>query len=218
MADRISPAQVADRLELVRSWVVKVKDGSGLILGKPTVTPDTGDDLRGLLYRTEGAAGVTHTVRLHLKNSSDTEVAYYPLLSTSSNLALSAGQITGVPFALHTVIDGGGVAITTGIKPGAVYVPYAHTITGVYGMADQSGSIIVDIWRRAFGSYPPTNTQSITASAPLTLSSAAKASDTTLTGWSVNGSAGDVYFFNVDSNPATSITWLAIALTLTRTI
>lgn len=92
-----------------------------------------------------------------------------------------------------------GSAFSTGVK-GYLYVPYDMTINGWRIMADQSGSCVIDVWNAPFASYPPTVADTITASAKPTLSAAAVASSTTLTGWTTAITAGDVLGFNVDSN------------------
>ena len=114
--------------------------------------------------------------------------------------------------AITFVVDGGGSAITTGIKAD-VYVPYAATITAVTMLADQSGSIVVDIWKDSYANYPPTDADSITAAAVPTITTATKSQDTTLTGWTTSISAGDTLRFNVDS--ITTVTRLTLALTVT---
>ena len=96
------------------------------------------------------------------------------------------------------VIDGGGEAITTGEK-GHLEIPYACTIKQVTMQADQSGSIVVDIWKDTYANFPPTDADSITASAPPTISSAQKSQDATLAGWTKSISSGDILAFNVDS-------------------
>ncbi len=111
-------------------------------------------------------------------------------------------------------IDGGGSAITTGVK-GDIFVPYGCTINSVTMLADQSGSIVVDIWKVAYASYPATVTNTITASALPTITSATKSQDTTLTGWTTSVSAGDCIRFNVNS--ATTITRLNLTLKVTKT-
>lgn len=100
--------------------------------------------------------------------------------------------------AIEFVIDGGGDAITTGIK-GDLEVPFDCTITQATALADQSGSIVVDVWKDTYANFPPTNDDSITASAPVTISTATKSQDGTLTGWTTSVSAGDIIRFNVDS-------------------
>jgi hypothetical protein len=100
--------------------------------------------------------------------------------------------------AISFIIDGGGSAITTGIK-GDLMIPFACTILEATLLADQSGSIVVDVWKDTYANYPPTNVDSICASAKPTLSSATKSQDSTLTGWTLSIVAGDTLRFNVDS-------------------
>lgn len=121
-----------------------------------------------------------------------------------SNIQIGAFGIT---------IDGSGAAITTGVK-GYLYIPYACTITSVVMLADQTGSIVVDVWKVAYASFPPTVANTITASALPTISSAQKSLDSTLTGWTTSVSAGDTIGFNVNS--ATSITRLNMLLKVTK--
>jgi len=120
----------------------------------------------------------------------------------------------GAPGSIGFTIDGGGSVLTTGSK-GSLRVPYSAEITSGYLLADQSGSIVVDIWKDSIGNYPPTNADSITASAPLSLSSAQSSSDTTLTGWTTSLSAGDILYFNVDS--VSSIRRVEISLDTIKT-
>jgi hypothetical protein len=115
---------------------------------------------------------------------------------------------------LNFVIDGGGSTITTGIK-GDLVVDFAATITGVTLLADQSGAIVVDVWKDTYANYPPVDADSITASAPPTITaSGTKSQDTTLTGWTTSIAAGDTLRFNVDS--VTSIQRVTVALRIRR--
>jgi len=120
-----------------------------------------------------------------------------------------SGQVS----TLNFVIDGGGATITTGIK-GDIVVDFAATITAVTLLADQSGSIVVDLWVDTYGNFPPTGADSITAAAKPTISSATKSRDATLTGWSTSVAAGDVIRVNVDS--VTSHQRVTLALTVSR--
>jgi hypothetical protein len=115
---------------------------------------------------------------------------------------------------LEFVIDGGGSAITTGVKGDLILPPWAGVITGVQLLADQSGSIVVDLWKDDYAHYPPTVADTITASAKPTLSSATKYTDSTLTGWTTAFSAGDTLRLNVDS--ASTLTRCLVALTVRR--
>lgn len=113
---------------------------------------------------------------------------------------------------LEFLIDGGGSVITTGAK-GVLHVPYDCTINLGVLLGDQSGSIVVDVWKDTYANYPPTDADSITASAPLTISGATNSSDAVLTGWTLSLLKGDVLRYNVDS--VTSLTWCLVSLGVT---
>lgn len=115
---------------------------------------------------------------------------------------------------LTFIIDGGGSAITTGIK-GDLQIDFACTITQVTMLADQSGSIVVDIWKDTYANFPATVADTITASAKPTISAATKSQDSTLTGWTTSIAAGDHLRFNVDS--ASTVTRVTLALKVTKT-
>jgi hypothetical protein len=143
-------------------------------------------------------------------------------ISSLSGAGALAGKDTAAVSDLDTaartvaivfVIDGGGSAITTGIK-GDLTVPFDCTIVSATLLADQSGSIAIDVWKDSFASYPPTSADSITASAKPALSSAAKSRDTTLTGWTTSVSAGQTLRFNVDS--AATLTRVTLILEAVR--
>lgn len=136
-------------------------------------------------------------------------------LGTSSTSAAAGNHTHSSTETINVIIDGGGAAITTGVKADLL-IPYAATITAARLLADQSGSIVVDIWKDTYANFPPTVADSITASAKPTLSSAQKSEDTTLTGWTTALAAGDYLRFNVDS--ATTVQRVTLALTITRTI
>lgn len=118
---------------------------------------------------------------------------------------------------VHTIvfiIDGGGATITTGIK-GDITIPFGCTINEVTMLADQSGSIVVDIWKDTYANYPPTGADSITAAAKPTITTATKSQDGTLTGWTTTITAGDTLRYNVDS--VTTIQRVTVQLKVTKT-
>lgn len=114
---------------------------------------------------------------------------------------------------LTVVFDGGGIALTTGVKLD-LYVPYACTIQSVTMLADQSGSVVVDIWKDSYANYPPTVADTITASAKPTITTATKSQDATLTGWTTSVAAGSTLRFNIDS--ATTITRVTLTINVVR--
>jgi hypothetical protein len=112
------------------------------------------------------------------------------------------------------VIDGGGATITTGVK-GDITVDFPCTINQWTLLADQSGSIVVDLWKDTYANFPPVVGDVITASAKPTITTATKGQSSTLTGWTTAIAAGDVIRFNVNS--VTSIQRVTVALKVTRT-
>ena len=104
------------------------------------------------------------------------------------------GAISVIAF----IIDGGGSAITTGEK-GHLRIPFKCEIQRATLLADQSGSIVVNIWKDTYANFPPAVGDKITASAPPTISGAVKSQDLTLTGWTKTINADDILAFNVDS-------------------
>ena len=96
---------------------------------------------------------------------------------------------------INFIIDGGGSTITTGIK-GHLIVDFACEVLEWATVADQSGSIVVDVNRATFANYP--TTASIAGTELPTISSSTKGEDRTLTSWS-DIDAGDVLEFEVDS-------------------
>lgn len=122
--------------------------------------------------------------------------------------------------AIEVVIDGGSSAITTGLK-GYLHAPFAGTITEAILLADQSGSIVVDVWKCTYADFDaggthPVSGDKITASAPPTISSATKSQDSTLTGWTTTFSAGDIFGFNVNS--AATIRRVTLSLKFNKTV
>jgi hypothetical protein len=122
------------------------------------------------------------------------------LLLGGQGIIISAGQLA---------IDASGPE-----AQGDIVVPYDCTITAVTLLSDQSGSIAVDLWVDSYANFPPTDADSITASAVPTISAAAKYRDTTLTGWTTALAAGDIIRYNVDS--ASTITRCTMYLTVTK--
>lgn len=125
----------------------------------------------------------------------------------------SSGSV-GLASTLNFTIDGGGSVIPTGII-GDLVVDFNCTITSATLLADQSGSVVVDIWKDTYANYPPTVADTITASAKPTLSGAIKSQDATLTGWTKTITSGDILRFNVDSSA--TLTRVLVALRVVRT-
>jgi hypothetical protein len=145
------------------------------------------------------------------KDSAGTTAYFAPaggLEISGTGLQMTANQRTS---AIEFVIDGGGAAITAGLK-GCVRVPMACTITGASLLADTAGALVVDIWKDSFANYPPSDADSITGGAPPTLGAGVKSETTELTGWTTSIAAGDILAFHVDS--ATTVARVTVVLTV----
>lgn len=121
----------------------------------------------------------------------------------------AAAAAPGLLAGFSIILGNGGDAIISGVK-GFIEAPFAFVIERVALFADASGSIVVDIWKVPYTSFPPTSGNSITASARPTLSSAQKYQDATLTGWTTSIAKGDILAFNVVS--ATTVKQVTVAL------
>lgn len=118
------------------------------------------------------------------------------------------------PAAIIIVIDGGGAAITSGIKCD-VEIPFACALQEWTILADQAGSIQIDLWKTSFANAPPNNGNSITASAKPAISAVLKGRSAILTGWTAALDAGDVLRINVDSS--TTVQRVTLSLKVQRT-
>jgi len=134
---------------------------------------------------------------------------------TNAEAVAAVKADAGLPvLSITFIIDGGGSAITTGEK-GHLEIPFACTIGKVTMLADQSGSIVVDIWKDTYANFPPTVADTITAAAKPTITTAQKSADADLTGWTTAIAVGNILAFNVDS--CTDIERVTISLVVTKT-
>ena len=128
---------------------------------------------------------------------------------TDARKNLSSGSI-------GYVIDGGGIAITTGSK-GFVQIPFSCTLIGWTLLADQSGSLIVDVKNQAVSTWPATSTStaSIAGSDLPTLATQKIARSFAMTGWTQAVAEASLLEFNVNS--ATTVTRATLQLHFVRT-
>ncbi len=104
------------------------------------------------------------------------------------------------------IIDGGGSAITTGIK-GDIEIPFACTITAARVFSDQSGAIAVSLWKDTYANFPPDVADVID-----TFAIDASGTKSEETGLSLSIAAGNILRINVDS--CATITRATLALTV----
>lgn len=133
-----------------------------------------------------------------------------------TNIRFPAGTTQAVSaetFEIVVVFGGGASVIATGIA-GDFRAEFPFTITEWTLLGDQSGSIVIDIWKDTYANYPPTVADTITAAAKPTISAATKGNSSTLTGWTTSVAAGDCLRFNADS--VTTLTRCTMILKATR--
>lgn len=181
--------------EFVAGWSA---DFLTLGAGAVTITPQGGALING------GASlvlGIGQSAEIACDGTN-----YWAAISSSSGVAGSTACIT-------LIIDAGSSPISAGIK-GDLEIPFNCTITQATLLADQAGSLVLDIWKDTFANYPPTVADSITAAAKPTITASNKSQDSTLTGWTTVIAAGDTLRFNVDS--AATIRRVTLSLRILR--
>ncbi len=171
-----------------KAWMLGALDVVGDVTVHGTLTGDGFDDVNAI----EALSGVGALKRTGTNTwSLDTGVCYLGFTKNASGNVLSTGIAA------------------------EIVIPFDCTLTGWTLMADQSGSIVIDVWKDVFANYPPDNSDSIAAGHEPTLSSADHGEDTDISDWSsVAVTAGDVIRFNIDS--VTSITRITLLLHATR--
>jgi hypothetical protein len=121
------------------------------------------------------------------------------------------GGGSGSTIAIGVDVDGQGAQIQAGTKSAGLAIPFNCILRQAELLADQVGSIVMDIWKAPYASYPPTGANSIVGAAPPTISSDIKSLDSTLAGWTINVNAGDVLIFSVTSVTAIHLCSLSLA-------
>ena len=198
-----------------------------------------GNALAGYIYNlggdlTIGTGTSAKVIKLHTGGTllsnvrtiiSDTGLATYGVLSSNDVVYASGGNsrqwnntyttvstISSVwsTFNLNFIIDGAGDTITTGSK-GYITVPYNATIKAWTLLADQSGSITIDVRKCSSNTFPTTTS---IASPSASMTSAQISSSNSLGGWTTAINAGDILEFVV--NNVTSIQRVSLALSGTK--
>lgn len=206
--------------------VIRYNNASGVAVTLPSATSTGFTSGFAFTANNIGAGSVTITPTVSSINGAasfvipeDTGCYIY---SDGTNYQIDYASCSALPLALDTLpanmtkrsfgvsIDGGGAAITTGLK-GHYRVPFDGTITGYSLQSDAVGSAVIDVWK--INNDLPVLADTITASTKPTLSSDNYVYSTTLTGWTTDVHAGDVIGYNVDS--ASTMTKLTFQLFVT---
>lgn len=202
--------------------------GNNTLLGRLSGGGSDIDDLSASQVRTllnvEDGADVTDTANVTAAGAlMDSEVTNLAAVKSfdptayataaQGALADSAVQLNTLAAQITCVFDGMGAALVANSKVYFV-APYAMTIQGWTLVADQSGSLVIDVWKDTYANFPPTSGDSIAGTEKPTLSAAAKNQDNTLSTWTASVAAGDTLIFNIDS--ATTVEKATLLLTGVR--
>jgi hypothetical protein len=188
------------------------------------IVPDTDLDMLGNKFTNLGvpsnesndAARVVDLLTSNIVANADLDIAGFKIINQGPPaFATDGARYADLPFksALTLIIDGGGEALTAGLK-GFLVLPFTGTLTGVELEADLEGSIVVDIWKNVYDNFPPTVTDSITDANKPTISVGIKYQDLTLTGWNYEVTKGDILAFNIES--VATITRITITLYINK--
>jgi len=120
-----------------------------------------------------------------------------PVLTVSSAGVDIPTKITDTEVIYGAGFDGGGVAVAVGAEL-EIRVEQGFTITGWFIIANQSGSIEIDVWVDTFANFPPTVADTITGGSPPDIVSSDKGSGG-VGGWATAVNDGDVLKFHVNS-------------------
>lgn len=173
---------------------------TSLGLGSGDSPTFTGLTLSGNLTWTSGTSPAISGVLVH-ENTSSTKTYTFP--NATGTVALTSQIPASFGFTIGDASSA--TVITTGTKAYIAYFPYAMTITGWYIFGSPSGSIVIDVWKRALGAGVPTVAHTITGTEKPTLSGVQQNSDTSLSSWTGTAvSIGDCFGFNVDSCTSTT--------------
>lgn len=181
-------AENASRVVTIDASAIKIKGAVNFALNQ------TGDYAYGCF-------SATNTARIRDVYDEAGEIA-------ASSFRVGAGG----PFKTDLIFDfyNGGSALAAG-QTRLITIPYACNITKWDLVADQSGSVIIDLYVDTYANWPPTNADSITASSTPALSSAQKNQDTDVTDWTELVPANSYILATIEGSPATILeAWLRI--------
>ena len=114
-----------------------------------------------------GTAGASPTIPALTRTGTVWQIPLALVYVAYSNTYIPKGQVYDLrgwalgTFNLAIVIGTGNSVITTGVMPAGVVVPARSKIVACELTADATGSIGLDVWKKAISSYPPTVSDTI---------------------------------------------------------
>jgi hypothetical protein len=191
-----------------------------IITGTTTITSITAQAGRLVTLKFSGICSVTDGSNLKLRgnftSAADDTLTLWCDGTNWYEISRSTDTTHTQSASLIYTLDGAGAPISTGAKGFIGPLGYTATITGWTLTSDVSATVTMDIWKDTLANHPPTNGDSITASAKPGLSAAVQASSTTLTGWTTSIGATDILRFEVEAN--NNATYLTLQLAITRAV
>jgi len=132
----------------------------------------------------------------------------------SGKIVVNSGKKLPVKGTIEFVIQGRNTVPQVGIFCDLL-IPYNLIITGWTLVSNKSGSIVIDLWKSTYATFPPTIANTVTGSAKPTLVSTNKNTSTTLTGWAIIWSKNEILRVNIDSAATANKFTLSLAFTKT---
>jgi hypothetical protein len=206
-------------LAVARHETLNNLNGTVALSQVPTMDDGHVPDLETLSYGAAFATAQIPAIGAYKTTTGTFGAARIPALPTAriTSGTFNAARIPDVGVvAINYVIDGGGAAIAAGTV-GFLEVPFACHVDRWTLMADQHGSVVIDIWRDAYSNYPPTDADSMSGTTNMpAISGTVAAQGADLSGWGTQGIAsGDILAYHVDS--CSSIELCTIALRAQKT-
>ena len=195
--------------------LISLNSGGSLVVtaGSEVASPDY-DDIPECpegnipLYAIYLTVTATQIVEYHLKDNYPDDGYIFADLRPVINIE---GEKIGT---ISVIIDGGGSAITTG-KKAQVEISFACILSRYTMIADQAGTIVIDINRSIYSNFPTTASICGSGKECTIAATNQKSQDTDISNWtSVEIAAGDVLEFEVDS--CTTITRCTLSLKYAR--
>lgn len=175
------------------------------VLGFPTAAISSGDtgSIR-IAGRIDGLGGLATGSRYNVSATAGqlttSELANHRFVGqadSATSLILAADRVQFRDLVFEFGRPGGGV-LTTGVNK-YVRIPYSFLFLGWTILAEQSGSVVIDVWSDTYANFPPTVADTIAGSEKPTLTAAQKNEDQGLSTWTLPFVKDNVLGFNVDS-------------------